>query len=177
LPAIVPEAQADSRLAILFAAEQLRSVANIHAAANIVRTHRLPREAVPTQWLTHAEMWALPAMPMTALLRNVATLTRVGLLRQGSNATKHVAAQLRDAMRLHKSRVHPLAVLAALNTYRLGRGARGSSTWQPVAAIVDALDDAFYQSFGAVNPSGKRMLLELDVSGSMSTGEVAGIAG
>jgi 60 kDa SS-A/Ro ribonucleoprotein len=32
---------------------------------------------------------------------------------------------------------------------------------------VDALDAAFYAAFGAVEPSGKRMLLALDISGSM----------
>src|SRR6185369_4139083 len=54
-------------------------------------------------------------------------------------------------------------------------GARGSGTWQPVAKIVDALDAAFYASFGNVEPSGKRMLLALDVSGAMGCGVVAGV--
>jgi 60 kDa SS-A/Ro ribonucleoprotein len=43
--------------------------------------------------------------------------------------------------------------------------------------VVDALDAAFYASFGAVEPSGKRTLLALDVSGSMGCGEVAGAPG
>ena len=43
-------------------------------------------------------------------------------------------------------------------TYQSGRGVRGSGTWMPVASIVDALDAAFYASFGVVEPSGKRML-------------------
>jgi 60 kDa SS-A/Ro ribonucleoprotein len=46
-----------------------------------------------------------------------------------------------------------------------------------VAAIVDALDAAFYLSFGSIEPSGKRTLLALDVSGSMDAGVIAGIAG
>jgi 60 kDa SS-A/Ro ribonucleoprotein len=86
-----------------------------------------------------------------------------------------VAAQLRDPRRLCKARVHPIAVLAALMTYRAGRGVRGSSTWEPVVSIVDALDSAFYASFHAVEPSGKRMLLALDVSRSMSCGTIAGV--
>jgi 60 kDa SS-A/Ro ribonucleoprotein len=44
-----------------------------------------------------------------------------------------------------------------------------------VASIVDALDAAFYASFGIVEPAGKRMLLALDVSGSMGAGVVAGV--
>ena len=43
--------------------------------------------------------------------------------------------------------------------------------------IVDALDKAFYLSFGSVEATGKRVLLALDVSGSMSGGEIAGMTG
>jgi len=169
----------DESYALLENVEALKKAESLQRAVKIVRDAKLPREAVPTQWLTEAAMWdaLLPHMPMTAMLRNVATMTRVGLLRSGSNATKLVTAQLRDGARLRKARVHPLGVLAALNTYRKGRGVKGSGTWEPVAAVIDALDDAFYKSFGAVTPSGKRMLLALDVSGSMTTGTVAGIAG
>jgi 60 kDa SS-A/Ro ribonucleoprotein len=42
---------------------------------------------------------------------------------------------------------------------------------------VDALDAAFYASFGLVEPAGKRMLLALDVSGSMGAGAVGGVLG
>ena len=44
-------------------------------------------------------------------------------------------------------------------------------------AIVDALDAAFYTAFENVEPTGKRFLLALDVSGSMTRGSVAGVPG
>ena len=116
-------------------------------------------------------------MPMTALIRNLATLTRVGLLAPGSEATRHVVAQLGDAERLRAARIHPIAVLAALKTYAQGKGERGKATWEPVPQVVDALDAAFYASFGNVEPTGKRWLLALDVSGSMGGGMVAGVPG
>ena len=47
--------------------------------------------------------------------------------------------------------------------------------WNPVREIVDALDAAFYTAFGNVEPTGKRLLLALDVSGSMTGGWVAGV--
>jgi 60 kDa SS-A/Ro ribonucleoprotein len=119
----------------------------------------------------------LADMPMTAMIRNLATMTRVGLLAPGSNATKNVVAKLGDNTRLAKARIHPVAVLAALLTYKSGRGAKGSSTWSPIAQIVDALDGAFYATFKTIEPSGKRMLLALDVSGSMSWGTIAGVPG
>jgi 60 kDa SS-A/Ro ribonucleoprotein len=73
--------------------------------------------------------------------------------------------------------VHPIAVLAALRTYASGRGVRGRNEWRSVRAVVDALDGAFYASFGNVEPTGKRLLLALDVSASMTGGAVAGVPG
>ena len=73
--------------------------------------------------------------------------------------------------------MHPIAVLAALRTYASGRGARGRGEWKPVREIVDALDAAFYAAFGNVEPAGTRLLLALDVSGSMTGGQVAGVPG
>jgi len=59
--------------------------------------------------------------------------------------------------------------LAALKTYAQGRGMKGQGTWTPVAQVVDALDGAFYLAFGNVSQSGKRIMLALDVSGSMDS--------
>jgi 60 kDa SS-A/Ro ribonucleoprotein len=176
----LPEGVAtDPALSLLVAKDALSRLSNAREAANVIRTHRVPREAVPTELLTHAEVWEalLADMPMTAMIRNLATMTRVGLLAPGSNATKNVVAKLGDNTRLAKARIHPVAVLAALLTYKSGRGAKGSSTWSPIAQIVDALDSAFYATFKTIEPSGKRMLLALDVSGSMSWGTVAGVPG
>jgi 60 kDa SS-A/Ro ribonucleoprotein len=78
---------------------------------------------------------------------------------------------------LRKARVHPLAVLLALGVYKNGRGVRGSLVWTPERRIVDALDEAFYLAFGAIQPTGKRVLLALDVSGSMGSGLIAGAPG
>ena len=148
-------------------------------AAVLVREYGLPREAVKPEHLSSTEVWQalLVDMPMTALIRNLATMTRIGVLKPRSDATAKVLAQLGDAERLRRARVHPIAVLAALRTYASGRSARGGSEWKPLATIVDALDAAFYASFGNVEPAGTRLLLALDVSGSMESGYVAGVPG
>jgi 60 kDa SS-A/Ro ribonucleoprotein len=148
-------------------------------AAALVREYRLPREALRSEQLTSPEVWEalLTDMPMTALVRNLATLTRVGVVAPGSAGTAQVVGQLGDADRIRRARVHPIAVLAALRTYQAGHGARGRHTWTPVGAVTDALDAAFYTAFGNVEPSGKRLLLALDVSGSMTFGSIAGIPG
>ena len=163
----------------LWAFETLKGASDAARAAQIVREFDLPREAVPTHFLGAPEVWEalLEKMPMTALIRNLATMTKIGLLSSGSAATQKVVAQLSDAARLTKARVHPIAVLSALKTYASGRGVRGQATWTPVPAITDALDSAFYAAFGAVEASGKRHLLALDVSGSMEFSQIAGVAG
>ncbi|HUS29277.1 MAG TPA: TROVE domain-containing protein, partial [Kofleriaceae bacterium] len=173
------DANDDEALQLIVAMHALRSMTDVPTAAWLIRDKKLPRECVPTELLVHPEVWdaLLEAMPMTAMIRNLATMTRVGLLTQTSSATKRVVEQLRDAARLQRARIHPLAVLAALMTYKSGRSVRGSSSWQPVAQIVDALDAAFYASFAAVEPSNKRTLLALDVSGSMHGGIVGGVVG
>jgi 60 kDa SS-A/Ro ribonucleoprotein len=148
-------------------------------AAVLVREYGLPREALKPEHLTSPEVWAalLEDMPMTALIRNLATMTRIGLVKGRSDATAKVVSQLRDAEWIRRARVHPIAVLAALRTYASGRGARGRGTWHPVGRVVDALDAAFYAAFDNVEPAGTRLLLALDVSGSMAGGSVAGVPG
>jgi len=147
--------------------------------AELVRAYRLPREALQPEHLTSPEVWEalLEEMPMTALIRNLATMTRVGVVAPGSEGTATAVARLGDAERIRRARVHPIAMLAALRTYAAGHGARGRGTWTPVREVVDALDAAFYSAFGNVEPTGKRLLLALDVSGSMTWGRVAGIPG
>jgi 60 kDa SS-A/Ro ribonucleoprotein len=174
------EPHPDPILRRIWAVEKVRRAESVDEVARLVREHRLPREAVPTQWLGEAVVWdALleTDMPTTALIRNLATLTRVGLLTPGSDGTCQVVEHLGDRARLRSARVHPIVVLAALKTYAAGHGLRGRGTWEPVPAIIDALDGAFYATFESVEPTGKRWLLALDVSGSMGGGTVAGVPG
>jgi 60 kDa SS-A/Ro ribonucleoprotein len=148
------------------------------AVAKIVKEYKLPREAVPTEALT-APVWEvlLPDLGLTALIRNLATMTRLDVLKPLSSATKYVIDKLGDAETLKKARIHPVQVLAALKTYESGHSARGSSSWKPVSQIVDALDSAFYATFKTIVPTGKRTLLAMDISGSMDGGEIAGVPG
>ena len=168
-------------LALLRAHAQAAASADAAAAAcgELVRTSGLPREALPSEWLREPFVWEalLPGLPMTALLRNLATLTRVGLLTPKGPETAQVVRRLTDGVALRKARVHPIAVLAALETYRGGKSVRGSATWKPVAPVVDALEAAFSLAFASVEPTGARTLIGLDVSGSMSSGTIAGIPG
>lgn len=143
----------------------------------LVAEHRLSWEMLPDAALTDPATWAAlldGGLPQTALLRQLPRLTRLGLLAPGSPYVDLVTAQLTDPARLRAARVHPVSVLVAARTYASGRSARGQGTWEPVRQVVDALDAAFYAAFGAVEPAGRRTLLALDVSGSM-TSQISGL--
>jgi len=153
--------------------------ASVRKLTELIVSHRLPREALPTEALKRAEVWEalLHEMPMTAMIRNLGTMSKVGLLKPLSDAEKLVYQRLTDAERLRGAKVHPIQVLSALRTYSSGRGVRSAATWTVSNKVVEALDEACELSFGAVEPAGTRHLLGLDVSGSMSYGEIAGVPG
>lgn len=173
------EPHPDPVLATIWAFERAKHAETKQEVVRLVRDYALPREAVPTQWLNEAEVWAalLERMPLTAMIRNLAKMTSVGLLVPLSDAARLVADRLRDPVALRKARIHPIAVLAAHRTYSSGRGVRGSLTWEPLGKIVGALDIAFYLAFDNVPATHKRWYLGLDVSGSMGGGVVAGVPG
>src|SRR5262249_9789681 len=99
-------------------------------------------------------------------------------LQQGAaDVLRSVIGRITDAQALKRGRIHPIQILSALATYRQGRGARGSGEWPVVPEIVDALDQAFYTSFGSVESTGKRWVLAVDVSGSMGFGSITGVPG
>lgn len=152
--------------------------ADASALAGIVREYGLTWEMLPTEALNSPQVGEAlleGSVPLCALMRQLPRLTRIGVIAPMSEVTEAVAARLTDPEALRKARIHPLSVLVAQRTYASGKSLKGDSTWAPVQRIADALDRAFYASFAAVEPAGKRTLIALDVSGSMAMGEVAGM--
>jgi 60 kDa SS-A/Ro ribonucleoprotein len=178
-PEVGAEPHPDQALRMIWAFERAQRATSAAEIVRLIREERLPREAIPTAYLGDALVWEalLEHMPIEAMVRNLATMSRVGLLVAGSTAARTVAARLRERERIRRARLHPIKLLAALATYASGKGVRGGGEWTPVGQVIDALDAAFYLAFENVEPTGKRMLLALDVSGSMSMGAVAGVAG
>lgn len=159
--------------------EAMKQAKDAKAATKLIRSYNLPRECVLSQYMTDLKVLEalLDGQPMGAMVRNLASMTRNGLLTTTSDATKLVIERLHDEQRISNSRIHPISVLAALKTYEGGVSPRGSGRWDPVASIVDALDDAFYASFGNVPKTGKSRCVALDVSASMTWSSIAGIPG
>jgi 60 kDa SS-A/Ro ribonucleoprotein len=157
---------------------RLQSATTPQEAASLIREYSgaLVREHVPTRLLDSPDVWdaLLDRMPMTAMIRNLGKMSAVGLLRPLSAAADKVVAALSDFDRSRRARIHPVQVLVAAKIYAQGRGDKGSLTWTPVQPVCDALDRLYYQTFENVEPTGKRILLAVDVSGSMSMGKCAG---
>ncbi len=144
----------------------VQGMTDVDEIVALVSDSSLSWEMLPDAARTKPEVWAAlveKGMPLGALIRQLPTLTRLGVLK-GSLLTK-VVSQLKDKDALRKARIHPVNVLIAQRTYASGQGR--SATWTPITKIVDALDAAFYASFGNVEPANKRTLNALDVSGSM----------
>ena len=136
----------------------------------LINQYGFTHEMIDTKHKNSAAVWEALAqkMPLHALLRNLNKMTAVGYLAPFSQGTKLVTSKLKDEVYIRGSRLHPLTILNALRQYSLGRGDKGSLTWNPVPTVVQALDSAFYKSFDYVKPSNKNFLLGVDVSGSMS---------
>lgn len=165
--------------AILGAYDELHKATDVKDVLRLIEEHKLPREAVPTQWLNEKKVWEalLPHMGITAMIRNLGKMTAIELLKPLSTATVFVAETLMNEDKIRKGRVHPMTFLIAQGIYRQGHGDKGNLKWKAVGTIGDALDDAFYTSFKTIEPTGKATLLALDVSGSMDGGQIAGAPG
>jgi 60 kDa SS-A/Ro ribonucleoprotein len=166
-------------LAFIWAFEQAQRAADVTTILKLIQAYELPREALPTQWLNEAAVWEalLVKMPLTAMIRNLGVMAKIGLLQPLSAAEKTIVERLGNTHLLRKARVHPIALLSALRVYQQGKGIRGDGVWTPTGRVIDALDAAFYKAFDNVEPANKRLMLALDVSGSMSVGLIAGVPG
>lgn len=167
------------RLRVVKAVEDMKHFTDAKDVVNYIVDFGLPRECVPTQFLNDPTVWAalLEKMGAEAMIRNLGKMTSVGLIAPMSTASKLVVERLNNAELLQSARLHPMKVLVAMNTYARGAGIRGGNHWNPDAKIVNALDAGFYKSFKYVEPTGKRFMLALDVSGSMHHPEIAGMTG
>lgn len=135
----------------------------------------LPMETVPTESRTREVYKAvLRKAGLTWILRNLGNLTAQGVLDTKADL-EFVIERLSSRTQLRKARIHPLAIFQAMRIYASGRGFKGSNTWTPKRKLIDALDTAFYASFKDVEPSGKRILYAVDVSGSMRGAGASGL--
>ena len=141
---------------------------DVPLACSLIRSGRLVREHVPTTLFGSKEIWLtlLETMPLEALLRNLGKLTQIGVV---ADKYKEIEARFSNQEEILKSRIHPIKVLVASKIYKNGCGDMGSLTWTPNIYITVALTQLFKLSYGTITPTGQRIMLGIDVSGSMSS--------
>ena len=177
-PGVGPQPHPDKDLQLIWAFEKAKA-ARGKELVKLITDYRLPHECVPNEAKGDPAVWEamLPSMGVTALIRNLGKMTSIGLIKPLSDATRAVREKLEDVELIRKGKVHPLQILVAQRVYGQGHGDKGSLKWTPEMRVIDALNKAFYASFKAVEPTGKRTLLALDVSGSMGSPDIAGMPG
>ena len=150
--------------------EAAQTTTDIKVLRDLITTHNLPWEALPTESLNSPDIWnaLLPSMGITAMVRNLGRMSAIGVFKPLSVGERIIVEKLKDAETIEKSGVHPLFMLQALKVYQSGRGILGDKTWDANSNVVAALESAFYMSFKNVKATGKRYLIGLDVSGSMA---------
>ena len=145
----------------------------------LIRENKLPMEAIPTDKrtpLVYTEILATAGI--TWILRNLGNLGKHGILAEGRfEPIQFIESKLLNEELLRKAKVHPIQILSALRTYTSGKGVRGKGAWPVVPDVEHILDKAFRLAFKNVEPTGKRICIGLDVSGSMDSGEIAGVPG
>lgn len=106
-------------------------------------------------------------MGITALIRKLGQLTDIGVISPLSTDLKVIISKLTHTKSIKGGRVHPITILNAFNQYKQGHGDKGSLRWTPVQQVLDALDDAFYESFNFIESTGQNHVIGVDCSGSM----------
>lgn len=129
---------------------------------SLVERYKLPFEAVPNTEYSRAALWEtmLPNMPLNAAMRNLSRMAGLGVLATGKPGVDALIAKLHNEEAVKKSRLHPFRILYAIHAVRISGSAVNPR-------LYDALNYAFELSFGNVPASGKRILLGIDISGSM----------
>jgi 60 kDa SS-A/Ro ribonucleoprotein len=154
---------------------------------HLINTVGLCREQLPSQLFKYRKVWEAllmskgangkgKGMPLTALIRNLGKLstTEIGIITPSAPLTKHICDRITDAHDIKRSKIHPYNILVAMLTYKKGAGDKGSLVWAPNPNIIAALDKAFKLAFQNITPTGKRIKIALDVSGSMSSAYCTG---
>jgi 60 kDa SS-A/Ro ribonucleoprotein len=157
--------------------EDMKEATTEQQVIDLIKNSDAPIEIIPTQFRTSKDVWeaALPNLGLTAVIRNLGNMSAYGLLVEGAWDIITQVTNLFTEDNIHKSRVHPLTILAALKTYEYGCGYRGSQKWTPVAQVVDALEKAMYAAFDNAESTMKRIYYGVDISGSMYGTNLAGI--
>lgn len=159
--------------------QKANSVEDVHSVLR--EFEMLPWETIPTQFLRDASVWkrlfANGQLRGQAAVRQVTRLARIGAFND-LTFTASYASQLMNEDMIRQSRLHPINYLNAAVVHKEGQLKDVTNygytrrdrvkDWETSGVILDALNEGFHRSFKNVTPAGKRTMLAVDCSGSMS---------
>ena len=120
----------------------------------------------------------IPNMGMTATIRKLGQFTSLGLIKERSDdLTTLISNRISSKEELIRQRIHPLTAISALNVYSSGHGVKGDLKWTPSPEIKESLEAAVEFSFKNTPPINKRVFIAVDVSHSMTLGDINGFPG
>lgn len=148
----------------------VKSDASEKELEKVIKLCKLTWEMIPNEKLNEPKILKalLENMNSTALIRNLNRFANAELTGSNNEVVKKIVSKLTNKEELEKANLHPINVLNYLSTYKQGHGFKGNTTWEVNRNIVDALTDTFDISLKALVPTNKKILLGVDVSGSMS---------
>lgn len=142
-------------------------------AIKAINAYHVPWEFLPDAVLKDARVWQalVPHLGMTALIRNLARMTGLGVFGPFSESTGQAVDRLTSQAELHRGRIHPFDLLLARLVYDTGHAQPNlkapARTWSPNGHIVDALGRAYNLAVQVADKSPGRLVVAVDSSGSM----------
>jgi len=159
--------------------EAVKNLSSLDLKLDTLRKGELTWEMIPTNLLKEPKVWEILAgrLPYIALLRNLGRMSSLGILgSKVQGVTSVVTERLLNKAVMQDSKVHPAAILNALINYGRGYGEKGKLRWTPSPAVLDALEQALDLAAATQVPTNRRILLAVDVSGSMQGSKIAGMS-
>lgn len=141
-----------------------RSANSALEAIRVMESFSVAWEYFNTSLHKDAEFWMglidNNRIPVGAVIRNLPRFSSLGL---DSSYTDKIIKIMKDEK--NRNFLHPVNMTIARNAYASGENKNLS--WSVDRKILNALDDLVVESFKNAKPTGKRVLVAVDVSGSM----------
>lgn len=147
-PDVVCSAEDDAALARLRAVSTLRTGVAPDEAARLIAAHRLPLASVP-QWVrAEAAVWPglIGSLDLIGLAEQLGTMQAAGALVSGSALADTVMERFAG-----DDRADPVRIMVALRGY--GQGTDQHARWEPIPAVIAALEDAMASGAVTARPS------------------------
>ncbi|XP_047225140.1 60 kDa SS-A/Ro ribonucleoprotein isoform X1 [Girardinichthys multiradiatus] len=158
-------------LSYLEVVEKVKHSRDETEVSSLIEEHKLEREQLLTDHLRSKQVWSalLKEISLHSILKILGKMTSNKLLEPRSSETQIICDRLQNESSLKKAKIHPFSILLASENYKRGQGYQGKTKWEADSDILKAMDCAFYKSFMNVEPIGKRLVVAVDVSTSLTS--------